>query len=61
MSINATQPFILTHMVKDTASQEPPQGLKNSPLFLKLMMDKMFASSDLLKHVIYYADDRERG
>ena len=21
------------------------------------MMDKMFASSDLLKHVIYYADD----
>jgi Reverse transcriptase (RNA-dependent DNA polymerase) len=34
-----------------------PQGLKNSPLFLKLLMDKMFASSDLLKHVIYYADD----
>jgi hypothetical protein len=34
-----------------------PQGLKNSPLFLKLLMDKMFASSELLKHVIYYADD----
>ena len=30
-----------------------PQGLKNSPLFLKLLMDKMFASSELLKHVIY--------
>ncbi len=34
-----------------------PQGLKNSPLFLKLLMDKMFASTELLKHVIYYADD----
>jgi hypothetical protein len=34
-----------------------PQGLKNSPLFLKLLMDKMFPSSDLLKHRIYYADD----
>ncbi len=33
------------------------QGLKNSPLFLKLLIDKMFASSDLLKHVIYYAKD----
>jgi len=33
------------------------QGLKNSPLFLKLLIDKMFASSDLLKHVIYYAED----
>jgi hypothetical protein len=33
------------------------QGFKNSTLFLKLLIDKMFASSDLLKHVIYYAED----
>jgi hypothetical protein len=29
-----------------------PQGLKNSPLFLKILMDKMFGSSELLNHVI---------
>ncbi len=32
------------------------QGLKNSPLFLNLLMDKMFFFYDLLKHVIYYRD-----
>ncbi len=37
--------------------QRAPQGLKNSPLYLKLLMDKMFASTDLLKYVIYFADD----
>jgi hypothetical protein len=29
--------------------QRAPQGLKNSPLYLILLMDKMFASTDLLK------------
>jgi hypothetical protein len=38
-------------------STRAPQGLKNSTLFLKLLMDKMFGISDLLKHVIYYRDD----
>ena len=32
-----------------------PQGLKNSPLFLKLQMDKMFG--DMPDSVIHYADD----
>jgi len=36
---------------------QAPQGLKNSPLFLKLLMDKMFTSTKLLQHVIYYAND----
>ncbi len=31
------------------------QGLKNSPLYLKLLMDTMFG--DLSKYVIHYADD----
>ena len=32
-----------------------PQGLKNSPLYLKLLMDKLFG--DLADVVIHYADD----
>ena len=32
-----------------------PQGLRNSPLHLKLLMDKLFG--DLSKDVIHYADD----
>jgi hypothetical protein len=32
-----------------------PQGLKNSPLFLKLLMDKLLG--DLAKYVIHYVDD----
>jgi hypothetical protein len=43
-----TENAIVSHGLPET---------KNSPLFLKLLMDKMFASSELLKHVIYYADD----
>ena len=35
--------------------QRCPQGLKNSPLHLKLMMDKMFG--DMANDVIHYADD----
>jgi len=35
--------------------QRAPQGLKNSPLYLKLMMDKMFG--DMVDTVIHYADD----
>ena len=35
--------------------QRAPQGLKNSPLFLKLLMDKMFGH--MAKYVIHYADD----
>ena len=32
-----------------------PQGLKNSPLYLKLLMDKLFG--DMADEVIHYADD----
>ena len=32
-----------------------PQGLKNSPLYLKLLMDKLFG--DMTDDVIHYADD----
>ena len=32
-----------------------PQGLKNSPLFLRLLMDKLFG--DMTENVIHYADD----
>ena len=32
-----------------------PQGLKNSPLYLKLLMDRMLGQ--LSKYVIHYADD----
>ena len=32
-----------------------PQGLKNSPLYLKLLMDKLFG--DMADDVIHYADD----
>jgi hypothetical protein len=32
-----------------------PQGLKNSPLFLKLVMDKLFG--DMTEELIHYADD----
>jgi len=32
-----------------------PQGLKNSPLYLKMLLDKIFA--DLTKNVLFYADD----
>ena len=32
-----------------------PQGLKNSPLYLKLLMDKIFG--DLAHYVLHYADD----
>ena len=35
--------------------QRCPQGLKNSPLHLKLLMDKCFGS--MAKEVIHYADD----
>jgi hypothetical protein len=35
--------------------QRCPQGLKNSPLYLKLLMDKLFG--DMSNYVIHYADD----
>jgi len=35
--------------------QRCPQGLKNSPLYLKLLMDKLLGS--MAHHVLHYADD----
>ena len=35
--------------------QRVPQGLRNSPLYLKLLMDKLFG--DMANDVIHYADD----
>jgi hypothetical protein len=32
-----------------------PQGLRNSPLYLKLLLDKVFC--DMTEHVLFYADD----
>ena len=47
--------FYSPHNGKRYCFQRCPQGLKNSPLYLKILMDKLLGS--MSKYVLHYADD----